>query len=119
MLPSRFDNLPNTVIECLALGVPVIGTIGASIEELVTPGRDGELVPIADPRALAAAITARWRAGAVASAARGCPPRSTRRAAVDRLLALASLRDGSRCERSLVRFDDPAGRALSIDGDRR
>ena len=41
--PTRFDNLPNSAIESLALGVPVIGTLGASLEELVTPGRDGDL----------------------------------------------------------------------------
>ncbi len=93
VLPSRFDNLPNTVIECLSLGVPVIGTTGASIEELVTPGRDGELVPIADPRALAAAITARWRAAPSARTAR-LPEALDAGAAVDRLLGLASLRDG-------------------------
>lgn len=92
VLPSRFDNLPNSVIECLSLGVPVIGTIGASIEELVTPDRDGDLVPVADPRALAAAIVARWRAAPGESRAQ-LPASLDPDAAVDRLLVLASLRD--------------------------
>lgn len=92
VLPSRFDNLPNTAIECLALGVPVIGTLGASLEELVTPGRDGDLVPIGDPEALAAAIVARWRAPRARTARLGAA--LERGAAADALLALAGLRDG-------------------------
>ena len=92
VLPSRFDNLPNSVIECLSLGVPVIGTIGASIEELVTPGCDGDLVPIADHRALAAAIVARWRA-APSERHAGPPAALDPVAAVNRLLAIASLHE--------------------------
>jgi glycosyltransferase involved in cell wall biosynthesis len=92
VLPSRFDNLPNSVIECLSLGVPVIGTTGASIEELVMPGRDGELVPIADPHALAAAIVARWRSAPRQRRAE-LPAPLDPAAAVARLLTLANLRD--------------------------
>ncbi len=61
VLPSRCDNLPNTVIESLALDVPVIGTRGASIDELVTDGRTGRLVPIEDATALSEAMVAAWR----------------------------------------------------------
>jgi len=61
VLPSRCDNLPNTVIESILLGVPVIGSLGASIDELIEPGVDGELVPIGDPEALAEALVASWR----------------------------------------------------------
>jgi glycosyltransferase involved in cell wall biosynthesis len=61
VLPSRFDNLPNTVIESLLLGVPVIGTAGASVDELVTPGATGVLVPDGDVGALADAMLAQWR----------------------------------------------------------
>lgn len=43
VLPSRVDNLPNTAMESLLLGIPVIGSKGSSIEELVEPGYNGEL----------------------------------------------------------------------------
>jgi asparagine synthase (glutamine-hydrolysing) len=61
VLPSRCDNLPNTVIESLLFGVPVIGTDGASIDELVEPGVCGELVPIENATALAQAMIRVWR----------------------------------------------------------
>ena len=61
VLPSRVDNLPNTVIESLILGVPVIGSDGASIDELVEDGVSGALVPIGDDAALAAAMVVAWR----------------------------------------------------------
>jgi glycosyltransferase involved in cell wall biosynthesis/peptidoglycan/xylan/chitin deacetylase (PgdA/CDA1 family) len=61
VLPSRCDNLPNTVIESLLFGVPVIGTAGASIDELVEQGVTGELVPFEDSGALARAMIRGWR----------------------------------------------------------
>jgi glycosyltransferase involved in cell wall biosynthesis len=61
VLPSTVDNLPNTAIESLLLGVPVIGSAGASIDELVEPGRTGELVPVGDAEALAQAMLRAWR----------------------------------------------------------
>jgi glycosyltransferase involved in cell wall biosynthesis len=60
VLPSTVDNLPNTVIESLALGVPVIGSDGASIDELVENGASGRLVPIGNDEALAAAMVEAW-----------------------------------------------------------
>jgi glycosyltransferase involved in cell wall biosynthesis len=61
VLPSRVDNLPNTAIESLTLGTPVIGSDGASINELVDDGRNGLLVPIGDSRLLAHAMLDAWR----------------------------------------------------------
>ena len=66
VLPSLADNLPNTVIESLMLGVPVVGTRGASIDELVEDGVTGELVPPGDTDALAAAVVRAWRGATVA-----------------------------------------------------
>jgi glycosyltransferase involved in cell wall biosynthesis len=65
VLPSIVDNLPNTVIESLSLGVPVIGTAGASIDELVEPGKTGELAPVNDDSALAVAMVRMWRGESV------------------------------------------------------
>ena len=59
--PSRCDNLPNNVLESLACGVPVIGSAGASINELVTAEANGALVPIDDSTALARAMLQAWR----------------------------------------------------------
>jgi glycosyltransferase involved in cell wall biosynthesis len=59
--PSRVDNLPNTVIESLLFNVPVIGSRGASIDELIEPGTNGTLVPIGQPAALAEALVSAWR----------------------------------------------------------
>ncbi len=61
VLPSRSDNLPNTIIESLAAGVPVVGSDGASIDELVRPGVNGLLVPIEDAATLGDAMAAAWR----------------------------------------------------------
>jgi glycosyltransferase involved in cell wall biosynthesis len=59
--PTRCDNLPNTVLESLQLGVPVIGSQGASIDEIVDSGVQGELVPIGDSARLSQALVAAWR----------------------------------------------------------
>jgi glycosyltransferase involved in cell wall biosynthesis len=59
--PTRCDNLPNTVLESLQLGVPVIGSQGASIDEIVEPGVHGELLPIGDSARLSQALIAAWR----------------------------------------------------------
>ncbi len=61
VLPSRVDNLPNTAIESLSLGRPVIGSRGASLDELIEDGRSGALVGIGDAGALAAALVTAWR----------------------------------------------------------
>lgn len=61
VLPSLVDNLPNTVIESLMLGTPVIGTKGSSIDELVEHGINGELVEIGDVEALSDAMLRAWR----------------------------------------------------------
>jgi glycosyltransferase involved in cell wall biosynthesis len=59
VVPSRGDNLPNSAIESLSFGIPVIGSNGASIDEIVDR-RCGELVPIGDAEALAAAMVRAW-----------------------------------------------------------
>lgn len=44
VMPSRVDNLPNTCIEAMALGKVVIGTEGASFEQLLENGKSGFLI---------------------------------------------------------------------------
>jgi glycosyltransferase involved in cell wall biosynthesis len=60
VLPSLVDNLPNAVIESLMLGIPVIGTRGASIDELVEEGKTGHLVEVGDAQGLANALVRTW-----------------------------------------------------------
>jgi glycosyltransferase involved in cell wall biosynthesis len=60
VVPSRVDNLPNSAIESLSFGVPVIGSNGASLDEIVDD-RCGELVPIGDAEALACSMIRAWR----------------------------------------------------------
>lgn len=56
VLPSRTDNLPNACLEAMALGRVVIGTRGASFDELIDDGVSGFLVDREDPAALASSI---------------------------------------------------------------
>jgi glycogen synthase len=65
VLPSQVDNLPNTVIESLLLGVPVIGSRGASIDELVEDGRTGYLVPMGNAVSLSATLLSVWQNASV------------------------------------------------------
>jgi glycosyltransferase involved in cell wall biosynthesis len=73
-LPSRFEGLCLAVIEAQAAGVPVVATPVGGIVETVVPDETGTLVPVDDPRALAAAVSAaleeRDRVAALAAEAR-------------------------------------------------
>ena len=60
VVPSLVDNIPNTALESLMAGVPVIGSIGASVDELVTHDLTGQLVPKGDALALANALVRFW-----------------------------------------------------------
>lgn len=61
VLPSVVDNIPNTAIESLLLGTPVIATRGSSIDELITDNSNGMLVEQDDPAGLARAMLRVWR----------------------------------------------------------
>jgi glycosyltransferase involved in cell wall biosynthesis len=56
VIPSLHDNLPNTVLEAMACGVPVVGTNVGGIPDMVRDGVNGLTVPPSDPSSLAAAI---------------------------------------------------------------
>ncbi len=54
--PSRVDNMPNSVLEALASGVPVVSTNVGGVPFIVRDGETALLVPPADPAAMAEAI---------------------------------------------------------------
>jgi starch synthase (maltosyl-transferring) len=56
--PSRWEGMPNAVLEAMAAGLPVVGTTVEGTEELVIPGQTGWLVPANDPEALSQALIA-------------------------------------------------------------
>ena len=74
VLPSRVDNLPNTVLESLSHRVPVIGSLGASIDEVIEDGRNGRLVPMGDSEALTQAMIEAWRGSAAWTAGHDFEP---------------------------------------------
>jgi glycosyltransferase involved in cell wall biosynthesis len=52
VIPSRQDNLPNTVLESMACGTPVVGFDTGGIPDMVRPGETGWLAEVGDVRAL-------------------------------------------------------------------
>ena len=56
VLPSRVDNLPNSCIEAMTLGKIVIGTYGASFEQLIKNKKNGLLIKRDSPTALIKAV---------------------------------------------------------------
>jgi glycosyltransferase involved in cell wall biosynthesis len=54
---GNVDGLPNTVLEALASGAPLVSTPAGGIASVVEHGRTGVIVPERDPRALAIALT--------------------------------------------------------------
>lgn len=56
ILPSLEDNLPNTMIESLACGTPVIGSDVGGIPDFVIPGQTGHLFGVAQSGELAALL---------------------------------------------------------------
>jgi len=54
--PSTVDNMPNSVLEALASGVPVVSTDVGGVPHIVRDGASALLVPPRDPQAMAAAV---------------------------------------------------------------
>jgi glycosyltransferase involved in cell wall biosynthesis len=52
------DGVPNVALEALAMGVPVVGTTGSALPEVVADGVNGFIVPAGNPVALADRIAA-------------------------------------------------------------
>jgi glycosyltransferase involved in cell wall biosynthesis len=58
VIPSRQDNLPNTVLESLACGTPVVGFEVGGIPDMVRSHETGWLAQPENPRSLRTAIEA-------------------------------------------------------------
>lgn len=56
VIPSRQDNLPNTVLESMACGTPVVGFNTGGIPDMVRPGETGWLAETGNVRSLRQAI---------------------------------------------------------------
>lgn len=57
VLPSHREGFPRAAMEAAAMGLPVIATDIRGCREVVAPGVNGRLIPVADPASLAKAIT--------------------------------------------------------------
>lgn len=51
------EGLPNTILEAMASGIPVVASRHAAIPEAITDGKTGLLVPEKEPEAIAAALS--------------------------------------------------------------
>lgn len=73
-VPSSYEGYGIVYLEAMAFGLPVIGTTAGAAWEIITPARDGYLVPPEDPDALASALASlladRLRLRAMSRAAR-------------------------------------------------
>jgi len=58
VLPSRWEGMPNVVLEAAATGVPIVATETEGVREIIEPGRTGTLVRSGDVEGLANAIAA-------------------------------------------------------------
>lgn len=56
ILPSNIDNSPNSLIEAMLLGIPIITTYAGGIPSLIDNNREGILIQDNDPYLLSAAI---------------------------------------------------------------
>ena len=50
---TTWEGMPNTVLEAMAAGLPIVGTCAPGLDQLVFEGRNGYLVPLGDAEALA------------------------------------------------------------------
>ena len=66
VLPSLGEGISNTILEAMASGLPVLATDVGGNADLVAQGRTGQIVPAADPQAMAGAMLALAKDGELA-----------------------------------------------------
>jgi len=74
VIPSEFEGLPNTAVEALAAGLPIVARPVGDLPDLVREGETGRLVHEGSAPALAEALTGVLGDGALAEAARRAGP---------------------------------------------
>ncbi len=52
-LPSHYENMPNSLLEAMAAGLPAVATPVGAVPEMVREGKSGFLVPLRDAGAIA------------------------------------------------------------------
>ena len=52
VLPSRWEGMPNVLLEAMAAGLPIISTEVEGVREVLGPGTDAQTVPFGDSEAL-------------------------------------------------------------------
>ena len=71
VVPSRWENFPNTCVEAMCSGLPVLASPEGGMREIVDDGRTGWLAASASPRDLAAALERALSTPAASLAAMG------------------------------------------------
>jgi glycosyltransferase involved in cell wall biosynthesis len=71
-LPSLQDNLPNTVVEAMACGKPVVGFRAGGLATMIADGKTGRLAEPFSPESLAAALCDAMKASSSSQTSQDC-----------------------------------------------